>query len=357
MQRQVLRLAQVPDPADNSAGMRIPHAPWCDDRNRETAPRPAIHCKRRISRCFLAVWLLFATASLSGVAQESNPLDELTQASSTWGRENLDERVLQALQGNDQELVRRLFSDLTRRLEADNVYDLGPLKDTARRLLPVLQQSKDTRPYAAWLQTQLDYLEAADELRRQMQPQPPKRGAPAPPPPPTAQAQSTVWDKRLETRPLPPGARTYVPKLKPIFAAAAVPPELVWLAEVESSFNPEARSPTGAVGLFQFMPATARSRGLSLSPRDERMNPERSAQAAAKYLRYLYGRFGDWRLTLAAYNAGETRVATLLSQARTRSYYTIAARLPAETQLYVPKMEATVKKREGVALTSLRLPQ
>lgn len=304
----------------------------------------------------VALWLAWGAVPWAGLAQEpSNPLvDELTKAATTWARENLDSSVLEELKGTDQELIRRLFNELNRRLEADNVYDLVPLKDTARQLLPVLQQSKETRPYAVWLQTQLDYLEAAEELRRQMQPQPPKRGAPAQPPPPSPQAQGTVWDKRLEGRPVPPGARTYVPKLKPIFVANGIPAELVWLAEVESSFNPEARSPAGAVGLFQFMPVTARSMGLSLSPRDERMNPERSAQAAAKYLRYLYGRFADWRLALAAYNAGETRVATLLNQARTRSYYTIAARLPAETQLYVPKIEATIKKREGVALTNLR---
>ena len=72
---------------------------------------------------------------------------------------------------------------------------------------------------------------------------------------------------------MPAGAQTYVPRLKPIFVAGGVPAELVWLAEVESSFNPEARSPIGAAGLFQFMPATAKSVGLSLSPQDERLNP------------------------------------------------------------------------------------
>jgi peptidoglycan lytic transglycosylase D len=254
--------------------------------------------------------------------------------------------------------VRTLFKELSERLAQSNVYELAPLKDTARRLLPLLQQSKETRPYAEWLQTHLDYLDAARELQQRMQPSPPKRGQPAPPiPSPTPEVQRSVWDQQLAKRPVPPGARVYVPKLKPLFVAGAVPPELVWLAEVESSFNPEARSPVGAAGLFQLMPATARSLGLSLSPRDERMHPERSGQAAAKYLRYLYGRFGDWRLTFAAYNAGETKVAGLLTQSRARNYFAIASRLPAETQLYVPKVEATVKKREGVLLSQLPLPQ
>jgi membrane-bound lytic murein transglycosylase D len=174
-----------------------------------------------------------------------------------------------------------------------------------------------------------------------------------PPPGPSAETQRSVWDKQIEKRPPPPGAQTYVPRLKPIFAAQGTPPSLVWLAEVESSFNPQARSPAGAAGLFQFMPVTARSLGLALSPEDERLNPDKSGRAAATYLGYLHRRFADWRLALAAYNAGETRVNNLLLQGKTRSYDTIAPKLPAETQLYVPKMEATLRRREGLALTAL----
>jgi membrane-bound lytic murein transglycosylase D len=207
------------------------------------------------------------------------------------------------------------------------------------------------------LQNRLDYLEVAEELLRRMQRPPPTRRPAPPPAAPTPEAQRSVWDKQLEKRPLPPGAQTYVPRLKPIFTSQGAPPSLVWLAEVESSFNPRARSPAGAAGLFQFMPATARSLGLTLSPEDERLHPEKSGRAAGKYLQYLWRRFGDWRLALAAYNAGETRVANLLSQHRTRSYYTIAPKLPAETQLYVPKIEATLRKRERVSLTSLPLPK
>jgi membrane-bound lytic murein transglycosylase D len=159
----------------------------------------------------------------------------------------------------------------------------------------------------------------------------------------------------MEKRPMPATAQTYVPRLKPIFSTQGTPPSLVWLAEVESSFNPQARSPAGAVGLFQFMPVTARSLGLALAPDDERLNPDKSGRAAATYLGYLHRRFADWRLALAAYNAGETRVNNLLVQSKTRSYDVIAPRLPAETQLYVPKMEATLRKREGIALSSLQV--
>ncbi len=305
----------------------------------------------------MKVHLAIALAGLLaiGALAQGQPtsLDDLTRSVEQWARDNLDERMLAVLTQADQQQVRALFRELDRRLQNDNVYDLGALRETAVRLLPLLQQSKETRPYAVWLQTHLDYLDAAEEMRRRMQPLPPKRGAPAPPPAPTPEVQRSVWDKQLEKRPLPAGAQQFVPRLKPIFTARGTPAELVWLAEVESSFNPEARSPAGAAGLFQLMPVTARSLGLSTSPQDDRLNPDRSAQGTAKYLHYLHGRFGDWRLALAAYNAGETRVNNLLTRYRTRNYYTIASRLPAETQLYVPKIEATLRKREGVALTSL----
>lgn len=301
--------------------------------------------------------LLLLLLDCADAQQTPAPFDDLLKSAEQWARDNLDEKVLDALNKSDQERTRILFNELNRRLQNENIYDLGPLKDGATRLVPLLQQSKETQPYAVWLQTHLDYLDAASELKRRMQRPPPRPGAPAPPPAsPTPEVQRTVWDKQLEKRPLPPGAQTYVPRLKPILVAGGVPPELIWLAEVESSFNPEARSPVGAAGLFQFMPVTAKSLGLSLSPTDERLNPEKSARAAAKYLRYLYGRFADWRLALAAYNAGETRVANLLTQYKTRSYFTIAPKLPSETQLYVPKIEATLRKRENVALTSLKLP-
>jgi membrane-bound lytic murein transglycosylase D len=136
-----------------------------------------------------------------------------------------------------------------------------------------------------------------------------------------------------------------------------VPAALVWMAEVESSFDPAARSPAGAVGMFQLMPATARSLGIAISPTDERLAPDKSARAAARYVRYLYGRFKDWRLALAAYNCGESRVQSLLSRHKTHSFAAIATRLPAETQMYIPKLEATLYKREGVTLAGLRLPK
>jgi hypothetical protein len=145
-------------------------------------------------------------------------------------------------------------------------------------------------------------------------------------------------------------------RMQAIFDAAEVPRELAWLAEIESSFDPTARSRAGAVGLYQLMPLTAKSLGLSLEPNDERLIPEANARAAAKYLRYLYRRFGDWALVLAAYNAGETRVNRLLTETESNSFEMIAPLLPAETRAYVPKMDAVLQLRAQCNLRDLPPP-
>jgi membrane-bound lytic murein transglycosylase D len=140
-----------------------------------------------------------------------------------------------------------------------------------------------------------------------------------------------------------------VPRLKDIFRSEGVPPEWVWIAEVESSMNPKARSPVGARGLFQFMPATAERFGMRVSWPDERTDPEKSARAAAHYLTLLYKRFDSWPLAIAAYNAGEGRVGRALNATGTSSFAAVAPHLPAETRLYVPKVMATVAARESIA--------
>ena len=142
-------------------------------------------------------------------------------------------------------------------------------------------------------------------------------------------------------------------RLQAVFEEAQVPRELVWLAEVESAFDPSARSHAGAVGLYQLMPQTAKSLGLSVEPMDERLIPEENARAAARYLRHLYRRFGDWALVLAAYNAGETRIYRLLTETEASSFEMIAPLLPAETRAYVPKMDSVLRRREQCGLRDL----
>ena len=102
--------------------------------------------------------------------------------------------------------------------------------------------------------------------------------------------------------------------------------------------------------MFQLMPATAQNLGLSLFPFDQRKQPDPAARAAANYLRYLHDQFGSWRLAVAAYNCGEGTVQRALKRYKASSYERIATHLPAETQMYVPKVEATIQQREGATL-------
>ncbi len=308
------------------------------------------------ARCLVTLVL---TCFFSAWAQDDTiTLDDLLQGGAQWLQQNLDEDVLRSLPEVDREKVQQLLKDLQQRFQGEYVIDLASLKTTAVAILPLLEQHEETRPYAAWLKTRLDYLEVAEQLRLIIPPPKVEPGQPPKPiPNPEPAVERKVWKTQLEKRPSPKGAQAYVPRLKPVFAAQSVPPELVWLAEVESSFDPQARSPVGAAGLFQLMPGTAKTLGLSLRPEDERLQPAKSADAAAKYLKHLHRRFKDWPLTLAAYNVGEGRLQSLLERHKARTFDQIATRLPAETQMYVPKVEATLLRREGVILSKLPPPR
>jgi membrane-bound lytic murein transglycosylase D len=133
-------------------------------------------------------------------------------------------------------------------------------------------------------------------------------------------------------------------------AARDMPQGLIYLAMIESGFNPTAKSPVAATGLWQFMSPTGREYGLVVSKKlDERKDPERSTDAALEYLSDLYDRFGSWYLAAAAYNTGQGRVAKVMMSVTGRTkgtdadYYRIASRLPKETQDYVPKMIAAAR--------------
>ncbi len=257
----------------------------------------------------------------------------------------------------DAEELRAACRNLQEQFQGEYVLDLAALHEVADALLPWLDRYEETQPYAAWLRARLDYFAIAEELRVVIPP-PPSTSPwlPVPPINPSPELERAIWVRKLSRPPQPPAGRALVPKLKRVFAAQGVPSELVWLAEVESGFNPKAQSPVGAAGLFQLMPATAKWLELKLSPVDERLDPERSAHAAARYLRYLYGKFGDWRLTLAAYNAGESRLRRAMGKHNARTFDDVAVHLPAETQMYVPKLEATLLRREGIALVELSTP-
>ena len=390
-------------------------------------------------------------------------LPDLIQGVQQWAQANLDTNTLASLSQIDVGQVQQFYADLQRRYQGNYVVDLASLRQTAKIILPFLELQEQTRPYAAWLNAQMDYLDVAYEIRitappparAPVPPHPPKQTArsqpapnrptanplavspppvskpvvaqsavnppvvnppavsppavsePAVPPPgfspppasqpvvsqtapyqpapyqpppyqppaqppyqppyqpppvqiianPLPQMERQLWFKEESGRPWPPSAREYVPQLKPVFTAQNVPPQLVWVAEVESSFDRRAKSPEGAAGLFQLMPDTARRFGLSLWPRDQRYQPVPSATASAEYFRYLYGRFQDWRLVMAAYNSGEGTIQKLLAAHRAHSYDEIAMHLPAETQMYVPRVEAVLWERERARLEELPPPQ
>lgn len=125
--------------------------------------------------------------------------------------------------------------------------------------------------------------------------------------------------------------------------AEGLPMELALLPFVESSLNPHAVSPAGALGAWQFMPATARYYDLRISRLlDERKNVQAATRAALRYLRRLHEQFGDWPLALAAYNWGEARVARAIARNRASGLATdyLSLRLPPETRNYVPQLFA-----------------
>ena len=283
---------------------------------------------------------------------------DVVQGTQNWVNDNLDTNLLNALPEFDEDAVRELFAKIQRRFSVEFVIDLAGFKQAAQFVLPILQSRDELRPYARWLSVQIDYLEVADEIRVLSIP-PPNGDTNAPPPPrtnPTPQLERVIWINKLADRRRALAATQYVRVLELAFVAQKVPPELIWLAEVESSFDRTARSPVGAAGLFQLMPDTAKRFGLSLWPRDQRYQAEPSATASAQYPRFLYNHFRDWRLALAAYNDGEGSIDKLLERYHTHNYDDIANHLPAETQMFVPRVEATILKREGTSLEKLSFP-
>ena len=302
--------------------------------------------------------VLAAGSHVARADDDAITMPELVQDAQQWMQENLDTNVVNALPEMDERAMQAFFREVHQRFQGDYVVDIAALRETGKTILTLLESREETQPYAAWLKAQMDYLDVADEIRLTMPS--PKTETNQPPRPisnPSPQREREIWTKKLSGGAWPASAKEYVPELKPIFAAQHVPTELVWLAEVESSFDCRARSPDGAAGLFQLMPDTAKRFGLSLWPRDQRLQPEPSATASAGYLKYLHDRFKDWRLALAAYNVGEGTVQKLLDRYHARTYDAIAEHLPAETQMYVPRIEAILLRREDATLEELRAPQ
>jgi membrane-bound lytic murein transglycosylase D len=299
--------------------------------------------------------------------------------------------------------TRAQWDDFATRLEktreTGSLAELAAYEPEARIALAALRIIPGYEDYADWLADRLDDIVVAKEAEAQRKtglvievsppppappdvtpsplnppvgpiPTPPPRPpqpSPKPNPPPipkpvqvtagTGVPLYELWVERLKLRPRPARADEFLPVLKGAFNSQGVAEALVWLAESESTFNPRARSPAGARGLFQLMPVTAKAMGLSLLPFDERTQPDKSALAAAGLLRKLHGLFGSWPLALAAYNAGEGTVRRALKSNNSTTFAEIAEKLPSETRLYVPKVLATVALRTGLEPNALAAPR
>lgn len=105
------------------------------------------------------------------------------------------------------------------------------------------------------------------------------------------------------------------PIVEPILKANGIPDDFKYLMVIESNLNNIARSPAGAAGLWQFMPATGREFGLEVNDNvDERYNIEKATVAACKYFKQAYAKYGDWMAVSAAYNAGQARISSQLER-------------------------------------------
>lgn len=132
----------------------------------------------------------------------------------------------------------------------------------------------------------------------------------------------------------------FLPYFRVIFKEEGLPEDLIYLALVESGCNPFAVSPAKAVGIWQFIESTGRNYGLKIDFWiDERRDFIKSTYAAARYLKKLYEIFGDWRLAVASYNAGEGRVSRALKAKNFIDYWRLmmGGAIPFETFAYLPQ--------------------
>jgi len=152
-------------------------------------------------------------------------------------------------------------------------------------------------------------------------------------------------------------AKPYFNLYDEILIANGIPVELKYLSVIESHLSSQAISWAGAAGPWQIMPAEATRLGLKLLPNDERMDYQKSTQAAAIILKELYQQFGDWLLVVAAYNGGAGRLNKAIEKKKTKDFWALQYELPLETRNHVKKFIATHAIFEGVSIEELEKNQ
>lgn len=301
--------------------------------------------------------LLVSTTGIGGARAAEDPsLDKLFETGKALFDQYAPDEIKEQYEFPSKAQWDEFAARLQHALESNDLNELSAYEDEARGALAALRALPGYEGYADWLQERIDYIEASKQLPSPKVTPPVKPGKTVP------SLDSLVpsydlWLQRMRTRPLPSEANRLMPILRAAFEAEGVPPELAWIAEAESTLNPNARSPAGAKGLFQLMPDTAKNLGLSTLLPDERTDTQKSAQAAARYLRTLHGKFGDWPLAFAAYNAGEGRVRRLMKLKNADTFAEIATSLPSETRMYVPKVCATIAIRAGLSPEKIPAPR
>lgn len=317
---------------------------------------------------------------VAGPAQDDLALPEDLDDVDLEGLRNTVAQVMpQVIRLEEQQDWNAFWAQVESALQSQSLEDLEWMTASVAMAYEYVNSMPEARPLADWLKQRVDYFDMA-RLAIQQIPEPAAGPAPATAPPAVklrlpaairtaapladrpraasppirekrmaAVRSQDAWQKRLKGRALPAEALRLVPRLQKVFDVEGAPRRWVWVAEVESSLNPEARSPVGAVGLFQLMPETAKRFGLRTFPFDERVKPDKNARAAAQYLNILYKQFGSWPLALAAYNAGEGRVGRALKKNDAKTFDDVVRHLPVETQMYVPKVMATAALREDQA--------
>ena len=129
-------------------------------------------------------------------------------------------------------------------------------------------------------------------------------------------------------------ANRYFPVIEPILAQNNIPDDFKYLAVIESGLDPNIKSPSGALGIWQIMKATGKELGLEINQEvDERKHIEKSTHAACEYLQKAYEKFGSWSLVASSYNAGISRINKQLNTQKVDSYYDLY--LNAETSRYI----------------------